>query len=71
MCAVLVTPDEEDEDWKVEVLTVDQNGDNPAEVERVRREHPGEPEAVLGNRVLGALAPFRCQLTLSVSYPSN
>lgn len=35
------------------------NGGNQAEVERVQREHPGEPEAVLDERVLGAIAPFR------------
>jgi len=47
-------------DWKVEVLTTVQNGDNDAEIERVRREHPGESECVQDRRILGALAPFRC-----------
>lgn len=50
------------EDWKMERLTTDQNGDNPDEVDRVRREHPGEPDCVLDQRVLGAIAPFRCKL---------
>ncbi|KAF8894823.1 phosphatase 2C-like domain-containing protein [Infundibulicybe gibba] len=58
--AVMVTPDEDIEDWNVEVLTTDHNGDNDAEVERVRSAHPGEPECVVDRRVLGALAPFRC-----------
>jgi len=48
------------EDWKIESLTTNQNGDNELEVERVRREHPGEPDCVLDQRVLGAIAPFRC-----------
>jgi len=48
------------QDWKIEPLTINQNGDNDAEVERVRREHPGEPHCVLDQRVLGAIAPFRC-----------
>lgn len=48
------------DDWKIEPLTTNQNGDNINEVERVRREHPGEPDCVLDQRVLGAIAPFRC-----------
>lgn len=58
--ATMVSRTEDDEDWKVERLTTDQNGDNDAEVERVRQAHPGEPECVIDRRVLGALAPFRC-----------
>jgi pyruvate dehydrogenase phosphatase len=49
------------QDWTIEPLTTNQNGDNEAEVERVRREHPGEPNCVLDQRVLGAIAPFRCK----------
>lgn len=56
----MVSRTEDDEDWKVERLTTDQNGDNDSEVERVRQAHPGEPECVIDRRVLGALAPFRC-----------
>jgi pyruvate dehydrogenase phosphatase len=48
------------QDWKIEPLTTNQNGDNIDEVERVRREHPGEPDCVQDQRVLGAIAPFRC-----------
>ena len=51
------TPSQE---WKIEPLTNNQNGDNVNEVERVRREHPGEPYCVQDQRVLGAIAPFRC-----------
>lgn len=46
--------------WNVEVLTTNHNGANKCEVERVKREHPGEPECVVDGRVLGAIAPFRC-----------
>ncbi|KAG6888918.1 hypothetical protein C0992_007105, partial [Termitomyces sp. T32_za158] len=46
-------------DWIVERLTTAHNGDNDAEVERVRLAHPDEPECVIDRRVLGALAPFR------------
>ena len=48
-------------DWSFEVLTRVHNGENEQEVERVRKEHPEEPECVVDGRVLGAIAPFRCQ----------
>lgn len=64
----MVTSHEGMDDSKVEVLTTNHNGDNDAEVERVRRLHPGEPECVIDRRVLGALAPFRCEFT---SYSSS
>lgn len=46
--------------WSYEVLTRVHNGQNKREVERVRREHPGESECIVDDRVLGAIAPFRC-----------
>ncbi|RDB19349.1 [Pyruvate dehydrogenase [acetyl-transferring]]-phosphatase 1, mitochondrial [Hypsizygus marmoreus] len=58
--ALMVSQNEAGDDWTVEPLTTDHNGDNDAEVERVRRAHPGEPECVMDRRVLGALAPTRC-----------
>ncbi|KAF8968266.1 phosphatase 2C-like domain-containing protein [Flammula alnicola] len=58
--AFLASPSNNAKDWKVEALTVNHNGDNAAELERVRQSHPGEPECVLDNRVLGAIAPTRC-----------
>lgn len=51
------------QDWSYEVLTRAHNGENEQEVGRVRNEHPGEPECVVDRRVLGAIAPFRCQFT--------
>ncbi|KAF8638793.1 hypothetical protein AX17_001852 [Amanita inopinata Kibby_2008] len=59
--AVLVTPESGlGRGWSVELLTVNHNGDNDAEIERVQRLHPNESECVVDRRVLGALAPFRC-----------
>ncbi|KAJ7585675.1 phosphatase 2C-like domain-containing protein [Mycena floridula] len=55
--AMLVT---KHNDWQVEVLTTEHNGSNQDELDRVRNEHPGEPECVYDSRVLGALAPTRC-----------
>ncbi|KAJ3879927.1 phosphatase 2C-like domain-containing protein [Lentinula edodes] len=56
--AILVSPKGSD-DWDIQILTEAHNGDNEAEVERVRREHANEPECVIDRRVLGALHPFR------------
>ncbi|KAJ7063674.1 phosphatase 2C-like domain-containing protein [Mycena amicta] len=56
--AVLVSP-KVTEGWDVEFITAEHNGDNDAEIARVHREHPGEPECVVNRRVLGALAPTR------------
>lgn len=58
--AVLITPGADGRLSRHEVLNVLHNGTNPAEVARVRRDHPGEPESVLHGRVLGTIAPFRC-----------
>lgn len=46
-------------EWIVRSLSTDQTGDNPEEVERIRSEHPGEPNAVRNGRVLGSLQPSR------------
>jgi pyruvate dehydrogenase phosphatase len=58
--SVLVSLDASDE-WIVDMFTTVHNGDNDVEVERVRNAHPGEPECIVDGRVLGALAPTRCQ----------
>ena len=49
--------------WKSELLTSNHNCDNDTEASRVITEHPGEPECILDRRVLGALAPTRCNFT--------
>lgn len=45
--------------WTATPLSVDQTGGTPEEVERLRREHPGEPNVVANGRVLGGLEPTR------------
>lgn len=61
---VMVSQDKAHDNWTIERLTTDHNGDNEAEVDRIRRTHPGEPECILDGRVLGALAPTRCMFHL-------
>lgn len=63
--AILVSPTDSGE-WDIQALTKPHNGDNAAEVDRVRREHANEPECVIDRRVLGALHPFRCKLNFAV-----
>ncbi|KAL4065190.1 phosphatase 2C-like domain-containing protein [Scleroderma citrinum] len=59
-CQGVMVSETASQEWSYEVLTKVHNGENEHEVERVRREHPGEPECVVDGRVLGAIAPFRC-----------
>ncbi|KAF8898213.1 phosphatase 2C-like domain-containing protein [Gymnopilus junonius] len=58
--AIMASPSNNAKDWKIEVLTASHNGDNDAELDRVKQSHPGEPECIVDRRVLGALAPTRC-----------
>ncbi|KAB8542145.1 hypothetical protein FH972_025608 [Carpinus fangiana] len=45
--------------WVATPLSTDQTGGNEEEAERLRREHPGEPNVVRNGRVLGGLEPSR------------
>lgn len=45
--------------WTVNSLSTDQTGDNLDEVQRIRKEHPGEPRVVRNGRILGSLQPSR------------
>jgi pyruvate dehydrogenase phosphatase len=45
--------------WTAMPLSVDQTGQNRQEAERLRSEHPGEPQVVMNGRVLGGLEPTR------------
>ncbi|KAG1735080.1 protein serine threonine phosphatase 2C [Suillus paluster] len=45
--------------WDATILSVHHNGTNPAEVARIRKEHPGESECIKYDRVLGAIAVTR------------
>ncbi len=59
--AVLVTLGADGRLARHEVLNVLHNGTNLAEIARVRHDHPDEPDSVLHGRVLGTIAPFRCE----------
>ncbi|KIY74244.1 protein serine/threonine phosphatase 2C [Cylindrobasidium torrendii FP15055 ss-10] len=50
---------ENKEGWHVDVLSFAHNAAVADEADRVRREHPGEPECILKDRVLGSIAVSR------------
>jgi len=39
--------------WEAKALTIEQDGNNLEEAERIRKEHPGEPDVIKDGRVLG------------------
>lgn len=45
--------------WTATRLSTDQTGNNPEEVARLRKQHPGEEHVVRNGRVLGGLEPTR------------
>lgn len=45
--------------WTATPLSEDQTGGTPSEVQRMRKEHPGEEHVVRNGRVLGGLEPTR------------
>ncbi|PVH93874.1 protein serine/threonine phosphatase 2C [Periconia macrospinosa] len=45
--------------WTATPLSEDQTGGTASEAERLRREHPGEPNVVRNGRILGGLEPSR------------
>ncbi|KAF2759469.1 protein serine/threonine phosphatase 2C [Pseudovirgaria hyperparasitica] len=45
--------------WTATPLSTDQTGGNVEEANRLRREHPGEPDVISRGRVLGGLEPTR------------
>ena len=45
--------------WIATPLSEDQTGGTPSEIERIRREHPGEEYATAKGRILGQLEPSR------------
>ncbi|KAG5646316.1 hypothetical protein DXG03_003913 [Asterophora parasitica] len=58
-CQAALGVREADGDWRSTLLSSYHNGSNVVEQERVKSEHPGEPEAILEDRVLGAIAVTR------------
>jgi pyruvate dehydrogenase phosphatase len=45
--------------WVATPLSVDQTGSNPDEAARIRKQHPGEENAIRNGRILGGLEPSR------------
>jgi pyruvate dehydrogenase phosphatase len=45
--------------WTATPLSEDQTGGTTSEMERLRKEHPGEPSVVKNGRILGGLEPSR------------
>lgn len=45
--------------WSASLLSSFHNGQNKTEVDQIRKDHPGEAECVLNERVLGAIAVTR------------
>ncbi|KAF5865588.1 hypothetical protein ETB97_003005 [Aspergillus alliaceus] len=45
--------------WSATALSEDQTGGTPSEIQRLRAEHPGEPNVVRNGRILGQLEPSR------------
>ncbi|KAG1785736.1 phosphatase 2C-like domain-containing protein [Suillus plorans] len=45
--------------WNASILSDNYNGNNPAEADRIKQQHPGEPEFIFDDRVLGNLAVTR------------
>ncbi|KAF1986605.1 protein phosphatase [Aulographum hederae CBS 113979] len=45
--------------WTATALSVDQTGGTPEEVQRLRKEHPNEPQVCMNGRILGGLEPSR------------
>jgi pyruvate dehydrogenase phosphatase len=47
--------------WSATFVTAPHDGNNRSEVLRIRNQHPGEPECLEDNRVVGFLGPTRCE----------
>ncbi|KDQ57569.1 hypothetical protein JAAARDRAFT_130764 [Jaapia argillacea MUCL 33604] len=58
-CQAVLGVKNSNQDWDVSILSSNHNGREPSEVERIHKAHPGEPECVLRDRVLGAIAVTR------------
>lgn len=58
-------------DWTGTILNSLHNCDNPAELQRILREHPGERECIWDNRVIGYLAPTRAVGDTWLKVPST
>ncbi len=55
--------------WSASALSVDQTGDNPDEVARIRAAHPGEEKAVHKGRMVGLIQPSRAFVDGNYKWP--
>ncbi|KAF8972972.1 hypothetical protein BDZ97DRAFT_1935957 [Flammula alnicola] len=58
-CAAVLGTRDTSGGWNARVLSSAHNGENQVEADIVKREHPGEPECMLYDRILGAIAVTR------------
>ncbi|TBU29547.1 protein serine/threonine phosphatase 2C [Dichomitus squalens] len=58
-CVAVLAEKDRSGKWRGSIVNSIHNGSNPGELARIRAEHPGEPDCVWNNRVLGFLAPTR------------
>lgn len=57
--AVLGSRRDANSQWNASILSDNHNGNNPAEADRIRQQHPDEPECIFDDRVFGNLAVTR------------
>jgi pyruvate dehydrogenase phosphatase len=57
-----------DGNWTAEILTNSHNGNVASEAQRIKDEHPGEPECLTRSRVLGAIAVTRGKSDLATLF---
>lgn len=57
--AVLGSRRDASSQWSASILSDNHNGNNPVEADRIRQQHPDEPECIFDDRVLGNLAVTR------------
>lgn len=57
--AVLGSRRDASSQWNASILSDNHNGNNPVEADRIRQQHPDEPECIFDDRVLGNLAVTR------------
>ncbi|KAF8813609.1 protein serine/threonine phosphatase 2C [Phlegmacium glaucopus] len=69
-CAAVLGTKEPSGEWSSKVLSFSHNGENPAEANKVREQHPGEPQCMYDNRVLGAIAVTRAIGDFSFKFPA-
>jgi len=69
-CAATLGTKDKMGQWTAQVLSSAHNGENEIEAHRVRREHPGEPECILYDRVLGTIAVTRALGDFSFKLPA-